>query len=97
VLYGKQLNGLSENNAYGDDYQGSTNYPLIQLTNVSTGNVYWALTHDESTHSIAPGTIMYTKFDIPASLPATPGGPTDYILNVVTNGIRSAGIHVIVH
>ena len=97
VLYGKQLNGLSENNAYGDDYQGSTNYPLVTLTNVSTGNVYWALTHDESTHSIAPGTIMYTKFDIPASLPATPGGPTDYILKVIANGIRSAGIHVIVH
>ena len=31
ILYGKQLNGLSQNNAYGDDYQGDTNYPLVRL------------------------------------------------------------------
>ncbi len=97
LLYGKQLNGLSENNAYGDDYQGSTNYPLVKFTEISTGNVYWAPTHDESTHSIAPGTIMYTKFDIPASLPAPPsGGPTDYGLSLCANGICSHPIHVIV-
>ena len=83
VLWGSQFNGLSQNNAYGDDYQGDTNYPLVRLTNTSTGNVYYAFTHDDSTHSIAPGTIMYTMFDIPASLPVPPsgGGGTTYLLD----------------
>jgi hypothetical protein len=84
ILYGKQLNGLSESTAYGDDYQGSTNYPLVRLTSTSNGNVYWALTHDESTHSIAPGVIMYTKFDIPASVPNG-----TYKLNTIASGIPS--------
>ncbi|MGA9567345.1 MAG: hypothetical protein WBS19_17605 [Candidatus Korobacteraceae bacterium] len=98
VLWGSQFNGLSQNNAYGDDYQGDTNYPLVRLTNTSTGNVYYAFTHDDSTHSIAPGTIMYTMFDIPASLPVPPsgGGGTTYLLNLCVNGICSDPIHVIV-
>ena len=92
VLYGKQLNGLSENNGYGDDYQGATNYPLVRLTNTSTGNVYWALTHNESTHSIAPGTVMFTKFDIPATVPAG-----TYRLESIANGITSNAVVVSVN
>jgi hypothetical protein len=92
ILYGKQLNGLTQNNAFGDDEQSDTNFPLVRLTCVSgncpAGNVYWALTHDESTHSIAPGTIMYTKFD----LPAVPNGI--YKLNSVANGIMSNTVTV---
>jgi len=88
ILYGKQLNGLSQNNGYGDDYQGDTNYPLVRLID-SSGNVYYALTHDESTHSIAPGVIMYTKFDVPATVP-----PGVYQLQSVANGIGSNTIVV---
>jgi hypothetical protein len=88
VLYGKQLNGLTQNNAYGDDYQGETNYPLVRLTSTS-GNVYYAFTHDDSTHSIAPGTIMYTHFDLPATIPAG-----TYSLQSVANGIGSNSIIV---
>jgi hypothetical protein len=89
VLYGKQLNGLTQNNAYGDDYQGDTNFPLVRLTSASNGNVYYALTHDESTHSIAPDTIMYTLFDVPATIPAG-----TYQLQSVANGIGSNSILV---
>ncbi len=92
LLYGKQLNGLSQTNAYGDDYQGDVNFPLVRLTNISTGNVYWALTHDESTHSIAPNTIMYTKFDIPSTVPAG-----NYNLVAVSAGIASNSIVVTLH
>ncbi len=92
VLYGRQLNGLSESTAYGDDYQGSTNYPLVRLTNATTGNVYWAVTHDESTHSIAPGTIMFTKFDIPATVPAG-----KYSMVSIANGIASNAVVVSVN
>jgi len=92
LLYGKQLNGLSQNNAYGDDYQGDTDYPLVRLTNTQTGNVYYAFTHDDSTHTIAPGTVMYTKFDLPASIPTG-----TYSLVSVANGIASNAIIVSVH
>jgi len=92
LLYGKQLNGLSQNNAYGDDYQGDTDYPLVRLTNTQTGNVYYAFTHDDSTHTIAPGTVMYTKFDLPASIPTG-----TYSLVSVANGIASNAIVVSVH
>ena len=84
VLHGTQLNGLSQNSTYGDDYQGDTNFPLIRLTNNTTGNVYWATTHNESTHSIAHGTVMLTKFDVPVGVPNG-----TYRLNVVTSGVLS--------
>ncbi|MFZ0706793.1 MAG: hypothetical protein WAM71_14400 [Candidatus Korobacteraceae bacterium] len=91
TLYGIQLNGLSGNNAYGDDYQMATNYPLIKFTD-SNNNVYWGFTHDDSSHSIAPGTVSYTKFDIN---PATP--PGTYTMQVVTNGIASNAVTVKIH
>jgi hypothetical protein len=92
VLYGKQLNGLSQVNAYGDDWQGDVNFPLVKLTSPSTGSVFYCLTHGDSTHSIAPGTIMYTKFDIPASVPAG-----TYSLQAVAGGISSNAVTVTVH
>jgi hypothetical protein len=92
VLYGTNLNGLSQGGFYGDDYQGDTNFPLVRLTSQSTGNVYYALTHDESTHSIKPGIIMYTKFDLPATIPAGL-----YSLQSVANGIGSNSFVVSVH
>jgi len=88
VLYGKQLNGLSENNMYGDDYQAATNYPLIRFTD-SNNNVWYGFTHDDSSHSIAPGTISYTKFDLNPAMP-----PGDYMMQVVTNGIGSNSVQV---
>ncbi len=89
-LSGTQLNGLSENNAYGDDYQGATNYPLVRLVQASApNNVYYATTHDETTHSIAPFTSNSTKFDVPSGLPAG-----SYNLTLVANGIESNAIVV---
>ncbi len=92
TLYGIQLNGLSENNFYGDDYQAATNYPLIRFTNINTGNVYYGFTHDDSSHSMAPGLVSFTKFDIN---PATP--PGKYMMQVVTNGIGSNQVQIQIH
>jgi centrosomal CEP192-like protein len=90
TLSGTQLNGLSQNNAYGDDYQGDTDYPLVQLVPVSAPTtVYYATTHNESTHSIAPGTSNSTQFDVPAGLAAG-----NYNLYVVANGIQSNPVSV---
>jgi len=89
VLYGKQLNGLSQNNFYGDDYQSATNYPLVQLKDVNTGIVWWATTHDDSSNGIAPNAVGYTKFDLN---PNMPGGVFD--MAVITNGIKSNTVRV---
>jgi hypothetical protein len=91
TLYGIQLNGLSENNFYGDDYQAATNYPLIRFTD-SNNNVWYGFTHDDSSHSIAPGTISYTKFDLNPAMP-----PGQYNMQVVTNGIGSNSVIVKIH
>jgi hypothetical protein len=84
VLYGKQLNGLSQNNFYGDDYQAATNYPLVQLKDVNTGIVWWAATHNDSSNGIAPNAVGFTMFDLN---PNMPGGVFE--MTVVTNGIKS--------
>jgi hypothetical protein len=82
------LNGLSQGAAYGDDYQPEANYPLIRLK-ATNGNVTYAFTHNDSTHSIAPGTKGTTMFDLPTTL-----GAGSYSLYVVVNGISSAAFQV---
>ncbi len=71
---------------YGDDVQNATNYPLIRVTNNSTGVVTYWRTHNHSTMAVATGsTLVFTYFDVP---PNTPVGY--YNLEVVANGIASA-------
>jgi len=55
----------------------------------SPNNVYYATTHDETTHSIAPLTANTTQFDVPAGLPSG-----NYSLYVVANGIASSPVTV---
>lgn len=89
-LSGVQLNGLSGNNAYGDDYQGATNYPLVVLSPTGSSNtVIYATTHDENTHSIAPSTTVTTQFDVPSGL-----ATGSYNLSLIANGIPSNSIVV---
>ena len=91
LLYGYQLNGRTQNNAYGDDYQGDTDFPLVRLKSVADGTVHYAFTHDDSTHSIAVNTFGVTKFDLPTLTP----GLYDFV--AVANGIESNKIRVTVH
>ncbi len=91
ILSGIQLNGLTENNAYGDDYQANTNFPLVRLTSTG-GDVYYAFTHTDSTHSIAVGQRGTTEFDLPATIPSG-----SYTLESVTNGVTSNAINVTVN
>ena len=53
MLSGRKFNGFSQANAYGDDAQAATNYPIVRLTNVSTGHVFYCRTHDHSTMAVA--------------------------------------------
>ena len=85
---GLNLCGFTQNNAYGDDYKGDTNYPLVRLTSLSTGHVYYATTHDESSHSIDPNAPqMTTMFDMPSGLPRGTG--IFYKMELIANGIAS--------
>jgi hypothetical protein len=88
TLSGTQLNGLSQANAYGDDAQAATNYPLIRITSHGTGHVFFAKTHDHSSMGVATdGAVVSTNFAVPASAAAEPGACD---LVVVANGIPSA-------
>jgi hypothetical protein len=84
-ISGTQFNGLTQGGYYGDDYQGATNYPLVRITNSSTGDVFYARTFGHSTMSIAPGAPGSTNFTLPADIEL---GASSLV--VVANGIPSA-------
>ena len=84
-ISGRQFNGLSQANAFGDEDNQPTNYPLVRITNNSTGHVFYARTHDHSTMGVATGSkIVSTNFDVPTSMET---GASK--LEVVANGIPS--------
>jgi len=89
---GKQLAGLDQGAAYGDDVQDNTNFPLVRITNDSTGVVTYARTYDWSSVSVAPGTSSSTQFTLPS---ATPTGRSTLV--VVANGIASSPEAVTIH
>ena len=65
-IFGRQLNGLSQANAFGDEFQVATNYPLVRITNSSTDHVTYAPTHHFSSMGVATGArIVSTRFDVP--------------------------------
>ena len=86
-LAGYNINGLTQNNAYGDDYQADTNYPLIRL--MCGGTAYYANTHGESTHSIRPGTIATTDFDLDPATPLSANCDLQLIANGVPSNIQT--------
>jgi hypothetical protein len=92
TLTGTQFNGLSHGAAYGDDVQGNTNYPIVQIVNNSTGNVFYQLSFGFNTMSVAPGTSSSTSFTVSGK---TATGPST--LYVIANGVSSAGVPVTVH
>jgi hypothetical protein len=89
MVSGYNFNGFSQGAAYGDDAQAATNYPLVQITNRITGNVYYARTHDHSTMAIAYTTPASTKFDVPKKMETG----LSY-LQVICNGIASVPVTV---
>lgn len=89
LVSGKQLNGLTQGSGFGDDYQSSTNYPLVRLTNKATGTVVYARTYGMTQMSVAPKASSSAHFTLPAKLAAG-----TYSLVVVANGIASAAVTV---
>ena len=92
VLSGYKFNGASQANFYGDDAQAATNYPIVRITNTSTGHVFYCRTHDHSTMAVGYVGPAYTHVDIPANMET--GGS---YLEVVVNGIPSPRYMVGIH
>jgi hypothetical protein len=92
ALKGRQLNGLSQGSAYGDDAQSASNYPLVRITNTATGHVFYARTHNHTSMGVATGSlIVTTHFDVPAGIEL---GASQ--LAVVANGIASNPVSVVI-
>ena len=91
-ISGTQFNGLSQAAAFGDEVETATNYPLVRITNTSSGHVFYARTHDHSTMGVATGsTTVSTYFDVPSGMETGAGE-----LEVVANGIPSQPVSVTV-
>jgi hypothetical protein len=92
-ISGTQFNGLSQANAFGDEAETQTNYPLVRITNNSTGHVFYARTHDHSTMGVATGSqTVSTNFDVPTGMET---GASSLV--VVANGIASAPVSLTVN
>jgi hypothetical protein len=90
-ISGRGFAGVSQGAAYGDDVQAATNYPLVRLTNLVTGHVFYGRTHDQSSMAVASCEGVSTKFEL------SPGQePGHAKLEVVTNGIASDPVLVVV-
>jgi hypothetical protein len=87
TIAGTQLNGISEGSSFGDDSEMSSNFPIVQLTNDATGQVFYARTFNW-TPGVATGSAPVTaQFSVPAGLPQAA-----YSLRVVASGIASAPV-----
>jgi hypothetical protein len=88
---GYRFAGMSQGAAYGDDYQSSTNYALVRLTNVESGHVFYARTHDPSSYAVQSQDIQKTYFDVPANMDLGVAK-----MEVVTNGLASQARVIVV-
>jgi hypothetical protein len=90
-LAGIRLSGMSQGAAYGDDVQAATNFPVVRITNLRTGHVFYGRTHDYNSVAVASDDITWTQFDVPAG--QEPGLSK---LEVVASGVASEPVIVLV-
>lgn len=91
-ISGTQFNGLNQGGSFGDEFDTHTNYPLVRVTNTSTGHVFYWRTHDHSTMGVATGSqTVSTNFDVPSNMET---GAAQLV--VVANGIPSTAVAVTV-
>jgi hypothetical protein len=89
-IYGRRFNGMSQAVSYGDDAAMATNYPLVRLSNETTGRVTYCRTVDHSSMGVATGdATVSTRFTLPFD---TDLGPSE--LQVIANGIPSKAVRV---
>ena len=89
AISGKNFNGFSLGGSYGDDAQSSTNFPIVRITNTSTGDVCFGRSYNFSTMGVWTKGTTKAEFDIPASCESGAS-----MLQVIVNGIASKGTSV---
>ncbi len=83
IATGKLFNGITEGACYGDDWQMSTNFPIVRISRNDT--VYYARTFGWNTFGVMRGAKPdTTSFSLPDGLPIG-----TYSLQVVANGNAS--------
>jgi len=93
TINGQQLNGRSQGAYYGDDAQGSTNYPIVKIVNTATGDVFYARSYNFSQMSVAPNAHDESmQFAVPSTILTGPAK-----LYVIANGVASQPVSVTVH
>jgi hypothetical protein len=91
AISGTNFNGWDLGGTYGDDAQSATNFPIVRITNNSTGDVCFGRSYDFSTMGVWTTGTTNAEFDLPKTCET--GAST---LQVVVNGIASAGTSVTV-
>ncbi len=83
-ITGTLFNGISEGAAYGDDWQMSSNYPIVRIT--SGSNIFYARTSNwNRLGAVRTGSLPDTaQFSLPPGIAAG-----TYTLEVIANGIAS--------
>lgn len=90
TLNGRQINGLSQAVAYGDDATMATNYPIVRIRNTASGHIFYCRTLNHSTLGVNTGTVIHhTQFAVPAGAEL---GASE--ITVVANGIPSDPVRV---
>jgi hypothetical protein len=89
LIFGVLFNGVSQGAAYGDDVQAATNYPVVRITNLRSGHVFYARTHHHSSMAVASDDLVWTTFDVSA---VQESGPSK--LEVVANGVASEPLFI---
>jgi hypothetical protein len=89
AISGTNFNGFDLGGAYGDDAQAATNFPLVRITNSSSGDVCFGRSYGFSTMGVWTTGTTTATFDLPSS--CATGAST---LQVIVNGIASAGTSV---
>jgi hypothetical protein len=89
AISGTNFNGWDLGGVYGDDAQASTNWPIVKITNTSTGDVCYGHSYGFSTMGVWTTGATNAQFDIPKT--CEKGASS---LQVVVNGIASKGTSV---
>jgi hypothetical protein len=89
LILGVGFNGVSQGAFYGDDVQAATNYPIVRITNLHTGHVFYARTHDPSSMAVASPNLVWATIEVNA---AQERGPSK--LEVTANGVASEPVFV---
>jgi hypothetical protein len=89
AISGTNFNGWDLGGYYGDDAQQATNFPIVKITNNSTGDVCYGHSYGFSTMGVWTTGTTNASFDVPSS--CEKGASS---LQVVVNGIASKGVSV---